>query len=79
MVAAFYLSKAAPQQWGDFELAFRTYAADMTEMAVQGHPENALVAHGYAKGLLALRDEFAHLQTTFDKLKQAQEKAQVKR
>lgn len=78
LVAAFHLSKAAPAPWYEFEIMFRAYVSDVTEMAVRGHPESALVAHGHAQGLLALRDEFANLQATFDKLKQAQERAQEK-
>lgn len=77
LVTAFRLSKAVPTQWQDFEIAFRRYVAEVTEMSVRGHPENALVAHGHAQGLLALRDEFANLQATFDKLKQMQDKGRV--
>lgn len=78
LAAAFRLSKAAPSLWYEFEAMFRAYVSDVTESSVRGHPENALVAHGHAQGLLALRDEFANLQATFDKLKQAQERAQEK-
>ena len=66
LIAAMYvLSRTAPQQWQEFEQAFRAYVAGITEDAVKAQPDFALIAHGRAQAMLSLRDDFQNIEANY--------------
>jgi hypothetical protein len=68
IIETYRLSRIAPLVWRDFETAFRAYVAEFTEAAVRTPTGDALVAHGKASALLALRDDFQKIEETYKKL-----------
>jgi hypothetical protein len=65
IVAAYRLSRSAPQQWEEFERAYAAYTTERVEEAVQASPELAQTSHGRAQSLLALRKVFQELEARY--------------
>lgn len=76
IIQAFRLSKEAPNAWREFEGALRAYIAEEVEKSVKASPDTALIAHGRAQALLALRDEFAKLEDTHTTIRNRPQRVQ---
>jgi hypothetical protein len=68
IVASCMLSRAAPERWAAFMRIFEVYVSSRVEEAVQAATTDALVSHGRAQSLLALRKELREVESQFKKL-----------